>query len=79
MASQEFLASFAAEIDESGVTRLQQVLEENRELADRLAGAFGAASSAIHAFLEGLGTLPGFSSGGLTGEGMSGLGGPVCL
>ena len=30
MASQEFLASFAVEIDEAGVSRLQQVLEENR-------------------------------------------------
>ena len=30
-ADQEFLASFAVEIDESGVSRLQAVLEENRE------------------------------------------------
>ena len=35
MASQEFLASFAVDIDEGGVSRLQQVLEENRELAER--------------------------------------------
>ena len=34
MASQEFLASFAVDIDEAGVSRLQQVLEENRTLAD---------------------------------------------
>ena len=32
MASQEFLASFAADIDEAGVSRLQSVLEENRDL-----------------------------------------------
>lgn len=35
-ASQEFLASFAVEIDEAGVSRLQQVLEENRELANKI-------------------------------------------
>ena len=34
MADQEFLASFAVEIDESGVSRLQAVLEENRKLAE---------------------------------------------
>ena len=34
MASQEFLASFAVEIDEGGVSRLQAMLEQNRELAD---------------------------------------------
>ena len=36
MADQEFLASFAVEIDESGVSRLQAVLEENRKLAEDL-------------------------------------------
>ena len=35
MASQEFLASFAVEIDEGGVTRLQSILEENRALAEQ--------------------------------------------
>ena len=40
MASQEFLASFAVDIDEDGISRLQQVLEENRELADEVAAAF---------------------------------------
>ena len=50
MAGQEFLASFAVEIDEAGVSRLQQVLEENRELADEAAAAFEAAAAAIRAF-----------------------------
>ena len=50
MASQEFLASFAVEIDESGVSRLQSVLEENRELADEVAAAFEAATAAIQVF-----------------------------
>ena len=50
MASQEFLASFAVEIDEAGVSRLQQVLEENRDLADEVASAFEAATSAINEY-----------------------------
>ncbi len=72
MAGQEFLASFAVEIDEAGVSRLQAVLEENRELADSLAAAFTAATSAIQSFADELGILPGFSAGGLVTEGMSG-------
>ena len=75
MASQEFLASFAVDIDEAGVSRLQEILLSNRELADQLAAAFSAASAAIHAFAEELGTLPGFSAGGNVTEGMSGLAG----
>ena len=74
MADQEFLASFAVEIDESGVSRLQAVLEENRKLAEELAAAFTAASEAIHTLSEDLGSLPGFS-GGIAEEGFSGLGG----
>jgi hypothetical protein len=50
MAMQEFLASFAVEIDESGVRRLQEILEENQELAESLASAFQAAKSALAEF-----------------------------
>ena len=76
MADQEFLASFAVDIDEAGVFRLQTVLTENRELADSLAAAFSAASEAIRSFAEELGILPNFSAGyGITTEGMSGFGG----
>ena len=75
MADQEFLASFAVEIDEAGVTRLQDILEENRKLADRLAASFGEASAAIHALSEDLGLLPDFSGRGVTVEGMAGAGG----
>ena len=50
MASQEFLASFAVEIDEAGVSRLQQVLEENRDLANEVASAFEAATAAINEY-----------------------------
>ena len=38
MADQEFLASFGVEIDEAGVTRLQTVPEENRDMADAATG-----------------------------------------
>ena len=76
MADQEFLASFAVEIDEAGVSRLQAILTENRELADALAESFHAASEAVRSFAEELGILPNFSAGyGITTEGMSGLGG----
>ena len=74
MASQEFLASFAVDIDESGVTRLQTVLSENRALAEEVAAAFDAASASIKAFAEGLGLLD-LSGSGITEEGLSGLGG----
>ena len=75
LADQEFLASFAVDIDEAGVARLQSILMENRELADNLASAFGAASNAIHSFVEELGILPSFSGHGGISEGFSGLNG----
>ena len=76
MADQEFLASFAVDIDEAGVSRLQAILSENRELADSLAAAFNAASEAIRSFAEELGIMPNFSAGyGIATEGLSGLGG----
>ena len=76
MADQEFLASFAVDIDEAGVSRLQTILAQNRELAESLAEAFNAASEAIRSFAEDLGILPNFSNGyGITTEGMSGFGG----
>ena len=75
MASQEFLASFGVEIDESGVTRLQTILAENRALAEEVSAAFDAASASIKTFAEQLGVLPDFSARGITTEGLSGLGG----
>ena len=76
MADQEFLASFAVDIDEAGVSRLQAILTENRDLADSLAEAFNAASAAIRSFAEDLGILPNFSAGyGITTGGMGGFGG----
>ncbi len=64
---QEFLASFAVDIDEAGVSRLQTVLQQNRDLADGLAAAFDAARSSIQAFIqyaaEELPALPFFSPG----------------
>ena len=69
---QEFLASFAVKIDEAGVSRLQAVLAENRELAEELGAAFENASGAIRSFSEELGILPGFSGPGETAEGSPG-------
>ena len=75
MADQEFLASFAVELDEAGIARLQSVLAENTALADSLAAAFGAASASLHAFAEELGLLPDFSGRGVVTESLNGLGG----
>ena len=50
MADQQFLASFGVDIDESGVSRLQKVLSENRTMADSLAKSFDAASESVRAF-----------------------------
>ena len=75
MADQEFLASFAVDIDEVGVSRLQKVLEDNRELADSLAASFAAASASLHSFAEDLGLLPDFSGRGIVTEGLFGSGG----
>ena len=50
MADQEFLASFGVEIDEAGVSRLQNVLSENRDLAEEVAAAFQAATEAIREY-----------------------------
>ena len=47
MADQQFLASFGVEIDESGVSRLQKILSENRTLADSLSASFDAASFSV--------------------------------
>ena len=64
MPDQEFLASFAVEIDEAGVFRLQRVLAEDRDLADELAASFSAASEAIERFAEDLSlTLPSLYGG----------------
>jgi len=75
MADQEFLASFAVELDEAGIARLQSVLAENTALADSLAAAFSAASASLHTFAEDLGLLPDFSGRGVVTESLNGLGG----
>ena len=60
MAEQEFLASFGVEIDEYGVQRLQDALEQNRELAEELAAAFDRARESVQAFFSELSEhLPG--------------------
>ena len=82
MPDQEFLASFAVEIDESGVQRLQQVLEQNRDLADALAEAFRHAKAELDAFfgeLSGLSLPTGFSAFSRVSEEAAGLSFPVSL
>ena len=49
---QEFLASFAVDIDEGGVNRLQSVLQRNRDLAAGVASAFDAARASMMAFIQ---------------------------
>ena len=49
---QEFLASFSVEIDEGGVNRLERILENNRELAQKLADAFDEARNAMEGFIR---------------------------
>ena len=52
MPMQEFLASFGVEVDESGTNRLQEILKENKTLADDLSRAFAAARSALKPLLS---------------------------
>ena len=54
MPMQEFLASFAVDIDESGVTRLQTILKDNRALAESLSEAFASAKAALESAFSGL-------------------------
>jgi hypothetical protein len=65
VADQEFLASFGVDIDESGVSRLQQILTENKTLGDSLAASFNAAAEGVKAFKESISTeLPSLFGGG---------------
>ena len=65
MADQEFLASFGVDIDESSVSRLQQILTENRTLGDSLAASFNAAAEGVKAFKESVSMeLPSLFGGG---------------
>ena len=52
MGMQEFIATFAVDIDEGGVAQLQSILEENTGLAEALAAAFRDAESAIQSFMS---------------------------
>lgn len=52
MADQEYLASYAVDIDEAGVARLQRILEQNNTLASSVASAFNSASDSIDKFKE---------------------------
>ena len=51
MAMQEFLASYAVQVDEDGARRLQSILEENREAGSQLAAVFDSARAALEALI----------------------------
>ena len=79
MALQEFLASYAVEVDEAGAKRLKDVLAENRDGAAETAASFRAAGEAVAALRsvlaepawEAAGSLTSFLSdlrGGAEGE-----------
>ena len=77
MADQEFLASFGVDIDENGVSRLQQILTENQTLAQSLSDSFNAASESVKAFREQVATdLPSLFSGSGYGNVTENLFGP---
>ena len=75
---QEFLASFAVDIDEGGVNRLQSVLQQNRDLAAGVASAFDAARASMMAFIqsatEELSAVPFFSRSASVGEALDASG-----
>ena len=52
MPDQEFLASYAVDIDEQGIERLQSILEENRSLAESLSKTFQQAYADLDAFVR---------------------------
>ena len=52
MAEQEFLASYAVDIDEAGVRNLRQTLRDNRDLAKEVSSAFAGATEALRDFLR---------------------------
>ena len=52
MPDQEFLASYAVDIDEHGIERLQSILEENRSLAESLSKAFQQAYADLDSFVR---------------------------
>ncbi len=59
MAEQDFLASYGVQIDEEGVHRLHSILEENRQKAAEVSGAFTGAETALRGWLGALsGDLP---------------------
>ena len=86
MPMQEFLASYAVQVDEDGSRRLQSILDQNREAGEALAGVFESARSALMALKKELsesdglgnlfpkGTSGGPSSGASPGSSASGSG-----
>ena len=66
MPDQEFLASYGVEIDESGVSKLQSILADNRAAAQELAAAFDGAAAAVQSFKNAISTdLPDILGAGM--------------
>ena len=67
---QEFLASYAVQVDEDGARRLQAILDRNRETAAGLAEAFEAAHTALTALKRELSSSAGLKDvlAGLAGR-----------
>ena len=62
MALQEFLASYAVQVDEDGARRLQRILDQNRLSARELSSAFSAAYSSLVALKKELSDASGLKN-----------------
>ena len=76
MPMQEFLASFAVQVDEDGARRLQAILDQNRDSAKDLAASFAAADAALTALKKNLSDAAGLKNIlSALNSGISGAGG----
>ena len=76
MPMQEFLASYAVQVDEDGARRLQAILDQNRDSAKDLAASFAAADAALTALKKNLSDAAGLKNIlSALNSGISGAGG----
>ena len=59
---QEFLASYAVQVDEDGARRLQAILDQNRDSAKDLAASFASADAALTALKKNLSDAAGLKN-----------------
>ncbi|MEE3403765.1 MAG: hypothetical protein VZR73_06755 [Acutalibacteraceae bacterium] len=60
---QEFLASYSVKIDEAGVSRLNAILQQNRDLAKEVSDAFDAAARSISNYETAITNVPSNEAG----------------